>query len=67
MEGRESICSDAQNLKKKKQGEGLQLAGLVGKASMARLKSRCEQQYNFGNSSREVDGRVSIHSFELTT
>lgn len=43
MEGRKSICSDAQNLKKKKrQGEGLQLAGLVGKARVSRLKSRCE-------------------------
>lgn len=41
MEGRKSICSDAQNLKKK-QGEGLQLAGLVGKARVPRLKSRCE-------------------------
>lgn len=42
MEGRKSICSDAHNLKEKKQGEGLQLAGLVGKARVLRLKSRCE-------------------------
>lgn len=42
MEGRKSICSDAHNLKKKKQGKGLQLSGLVGKARVLRLKSRCE-------------------------
>lgn len=51
-----------ENLKKKQREERLQL---LGKASVPRLKSRCEQQFIYRNSSLEVGGQ-GVHRLHLT-
>lgn len=61
---KKSICSEIENLKKKQREERLQL---VGKARVARLKSGCEQQFIYRNSSLGMGDRVSIDYSQLNS
>ena len=61
---KKSICSETENLKKKQREERLQL---VGKARVVRLKSGCEQQFIYRNSSLGVGDRVSIDYSQLNS
>ena len=58
---KKSICSETENLKKQQREEALQL---VRKARVARLKSGCEQQCIYRNTSLVV---YRLQSVELTT